>query len=50
MAFQQIKHETVDNEVIIINLENGNYYSLKDTGLYLWQALAGEPTEAQAPR
>jgi hypothetical protein len=44
---ERVVHETVDNEVIIINLENGNYYSLKTTGLYIWQALASEPTEAQ---
>lgn len=28
--------ETLDGETIIINLENGNYYSMNETGSVLW--------------
>ncbi len=32
-------HETVDEEVIIINLETGTYYSIVGTGVAVWQAI-----------
>ncbi len=32
----QIIHETIDEEVIIINLDNGNYYSLDKVGAEIW--------------
>ena len=32
----KIVHETVDGEVIIINMENGNYYSLNNVGADIW--------------
>ncbi len=31
--------ELLDGETIIINLENGNYYSMNETGSTLWQLL-----------
>jgi hypothetical protein len=42
-------HETVDDEVVIVNLESGTYYSLVGTGALVWNALeqtatAGEVT------
>src|SRR5437867_1249435 len=38
-------HETVDNEVIIVNLVTGTYYQLSDVGAEIWEALiAGVPT------
>lgn len=41
---QQVVHETLDGEVILINLENGNYYSLRDSGSVIWALLgAGHP-------
>jgi hypothetical protein len=30
-------HETIDNEVIIINLETGTYYNIVDTGVEVWR-------------
>jgi hypothetical protein len=31
-----ITHQTIDGEVVIINLNNGSYYSLRHTGATLW--------------
>ena len=33
---KNIAHEIIDGEAIIVNLENGNYYSLDKTGAELW--------------
>jgi hypothetical protein len=35
-----IIHETLDGEVIVINLESGTYYSLQGVGAEVWNALA----------
>jgi hypothetical protein len=41
--------ETVDGEVLMINLESGNYYSLRDTGAAIWDGIEhGVPTAAIA--
>lgn len=32
-------HELLDGEVIIANLDNGTYYSLRDSAVSLWQML-----------
>lgn len=32
--------QTVDNETVIINLDNGRYYSLNATASFIWDALA----------
>jgi hypothetical protein len=37
----QVIHEAIDGEVVIINLENGNYYSLRGTGAHVWGAVSG---------
>ena len=31
--------ETVDGEVLMINLESGSYYSLRDTGAAIWDGI-----------
>lgn len=36
----KVSHETIDGETLIINLENGNYYSLVGTGAGIWSLLA----------
>jgi hypothetical protein len=39
--------ETVDGETIIINLENGNYYSLNHAGTIVWDfVIAQKPLDA----
>ena len=38
-------HETIEGEVILIDLKSGTYYSLRDSGAAIWQSLeqgAGE--------
>jgi hypothetical protein len=32
-------HETVDGEVVMVNLETGTYYSLVGTGAWIWAAV-----------
>jgi hypothetical protein len=39
----QVIHETIDGEVIVINLTTGNYYSVKGSGAAVWGALQGSP-------
>jgi hypothetical protein len=31
-----IIHETIDNEVVVVNLDKGYYYSLRDTAAEIW--------------
>lgn len=43
MLGDQIVHETIDGETVVINLESGSYYSLEGSGADLWsRLLAGE--------
>src|SRR5215813_13505092 len=35
-----VSHETIDGEAVIINLDNGNYYSLTDAGSIIWDLVA----------
>lgn len=35
----QVIGEVIDGEAIIVNLDSGAYYSVRDTGAELWQAL-----------
>src|SRR5688572_28017150 len=35
----QIVHEIFEDEVVIINLDNGNYYSLEKTGAVIWKLI-----------
>jgi hypothetical protein len=32
----RVVHETIDGETVILNLDNGNYYSLVGTGAHIW--------------
>lgn len=43
----EIVHETVDGEVIAIDLENGSYYSLAGSGPAIWQLLGPGASEAE---
>lgn len=35
----QVVREVFDDEVIIINMESGNYFSLNSTGAYVWSLI-----------
>jgi Coenzyme PQQ synthesis protein D (PqqD) len=39
----QVIHETIDGEVIIINLATGNYYSAKGSGADIWELVGNAP-------
>ena len=39
-----IMHEVIDGEVVVVNLENGTYYSLDGVGADLWVQLADGST------
>ena len=43
----EIVHETVDGEVIAIDLANGSYYSLAGSGPAVWELLANGASEAE---
>lgn len=34
-----VAHESIDGEVIVINLISGNYYSLEGTGAEIWESI-----------
>lgn len=37
-------YQTVDNETVIINLDNGRYYSLNAAGSFIWDCLMKQRT------
>ena len=39
-----IMHEIIDGEVVVVNLENGTYYSLDAVGADIWEQLTGGST------
>jgi Coenzyme PQQ synthesis protein D (PqqD) len=43
----EIVHETVDGEVIAIDLTSGSYYSLAGSGPAVWEALGSGASEAE---
>ncbi len=43
----KVVHETIDGETVILNLDNGNYYSLVGTGAHIWDYIdKGAPVES----
>jgi hypothetical protein len=43
---ERVVHETIDGETILVQLETGNYYSLRGTGVEIWSLLeSGHSTE-----
>ncbi len=39
----QVIHETIDGEVIVINLASGTYYSLRGAGADVWEVIQSTP-------
>jgi hypothetical protein len=37
---QDIMHETIDGEVVIVNLDSGAYYAFDGSGEYIWDRLS----------
>lgn len=44
---KKIAHETIDGEVIVINLESGTYYSLVESAAVLWNGIEQGATHKQ---
>ena len=43
---KHILHSKLDEEIAILNLRNGEYYSLNDTGAFIWSMIcAGDSFE-----
>lgn len=40
-------HETIDGEVIVINLTSGTYYSLRGSGADIWSLIQDTATQAE---
>jgi hypothetical protein len=40
----KIECETIDDEVIIIQFDTGNYYTLSGLGAFIWHSLEVQPT------
>lgn len=36
----KVAYKIIDNEIIILNLDNGNYYSLNDSAAVIWKSIA----------
>jgi hypothetical protein len=43
----KVAHELIDGEVVIIQFESGNYYSVKNTGAGLWEWVVGGASDQQ---
>ena len=43
----RVLHETIDGEVILIDLQTGAYYSLRESAAAVWHALEGGASEAE---
>lgn len=42
----KVVHETIDGEVVVVNLDKGDYYSFLATGAEIWEGiLQGKPTD-----
>jgi hypothetical protein len=46
----RVMHETIDDEVMIIDLTTGSYYSLRDAATDVWQAIDRGTTEDEIVR
>jgi len=36
---EEITYRIIDNQAVILNLKTGNYYSLNETGTFIWGLL-----------
>jgi hypothetical protein len=48
MLGEQIVHETLDGETVVINLASGSYFSIEGTGADLWARLLAGETVAES--
>ena len=45
---ENVVHETIEGEVIVIDLSSGSYFSLSGSAPEVWEMLAGGVTAAEA--
>src|SRR5436305_8920051 len=43
----RVMHETIEGEVILIALDTGTYYSLRESGADVWEAIGQGASEAE---
>lgn len=43
-----VMHETIEQEVVVVNLDNGTYYSVDGVGAQLWDWLGGSGSSEEA--
>jgi hypothetical protein len=43
----EVAHETIDGEAVIVNLESGYYYSLREVGAEVWNLIDAGATPQQ---
>jgi coenzyme PQQ synthesis protein D (PqqD) len=43
----KVVNETIDGEVVILNLERGHYYSLTSVGMEIWTLIEGDASVAE---
>ena len=36
---EEVTYKIIDNQAVILNLKTGNYYSLNETGTFIWRLL-----------
>ena len=39
---KEIVHKEIESKSVLLNLENGNYYTLNKTGTFIWSLLDGK--------
>ena len=44
---EDIMHETIDGEVVIVNLDSGAYYAFDGSGEYIWDRLSNAGASAE---
>ena len=42
----EIVHDTIDGEVILLDIEKGYYYQLKNEAVLVWEAIASQKTSS----
>ncbi len=46
----KVVYEMFEDEIVVVNLDNGNYYSIEGTGAEVWDDIVrGEPADQIAP-
>jgi len=42
-----VKHRELESESVLLNLDNGNYYTLNETGTFFWSLIDGKSSVKQ---